>query len=338
MVASGKARYGWQGQVLSCRDDFLWTMTSLALSSVQVVGSSLAPSTDISLQNGVVEAIVSPAQGRVTFFGRPGGRNLLWTNPEPKRGPNGINHGGDRVLFSPQVLWSQIRQGGVPDPTAINTPWQVLEQSKERVVLQSEWDQDLDVRMTRTISLPQRKPELTQHYRLARRQKNPFPVHIWTIAQVPPKGAVWMDVAKDSPNHHGTAYRDLLRSLDEEASVSLLPLAQAVRFQWPSDRAAKLGTFGTWLAWVEGSQGLLVVAPWQRKKSYFIDQSNLQVFTLPGKTGFLELETQTPTSNLSPGESLEHTVRWCLLEWEESPAWDEALAGELAVKASKLAP
>lgn len=315
-----------------------WTMTSLALSSVQMADTSSSAVPDISLQNGVVKAVVSPAQGRVTFFGRPGGRNLLWTNPEPKLGPNGINHGGDRVLFSPQSLWSQIRKGGAPDPAAINTPWQVLEQSKDRVVLQSNWDEDLEVRMTRTISLPKGRPELTQHYRLTRRKKNPFPVHVWTIAQVPPKGAVWMAAATDSPNHHGNTVRDLMRSIDEDANLTVLPQAQAVRFQWPRDRATKLGTFGTWIAWVDGSQGLMVAAPWQRKNSYFIDQSNLQVFSLPGETGFVELETQTPTTDLPPGESLEHTVHWRLLEWDEPPTWDEALAEDLAAKATELTP
>ena len=313
----------------------VWTMTALTFAAAQGAPS---PATDIHLSNGIVEAIVSPAKARITFFGRPGGTNMLWSNPRPVPSPNGINHGGDRVLYSPQALWPQIRPEGAPDPTAINMPWTVIEQSINRIVLQSDWDSDLGVRMTRTVLLPDGRPELVQTYHLTRCRDNPFPVHIWTIAQVRPTGTVLMNLADEAPKHHGNAATDLLRSIDEDESIAYFPKAQALRFRWPTDRASKLGTFGTWIAWIEGTEGLLISAPWVREDAFYFDRSNLQVFVLPGPRGFMELETQTPTTMLSAKESLEHVVRWRLLSWKEPPAQNEELAKEITRLAGEMTP
>ena len=72
----------------------------------------------VRLENGAVFVEVSPGWGRVSAFGRAGGENLLYWNPDAEAGPRTAtgepyrNVGGDKLWPLVQTLWPRAYRDG----------------------------------------------------------------------------------------------------------------------------------------------------------------------------------------------------------------------------------
>lgn len=57
-----------------------------------------------------VEMVIVPDINRIVRFGRPGGPNLLWVDPEAENGPAmpWKNWGGEKLWFWPQERWPEL--------------------------------------------------------------------------------------------------------------------------------------------------------------------------------------------------------------------------------------
>lgn len=281
------------------------------------LGSSLCAN-EMLLRNGYIEVGVDPDKGRIVHLSQPGGENRLWVNPEAEkhyqeRGWN--SWGGDRVLFSAIDLWAQIYGSHHPDPVANDEPWEVVEKGETFIHLKSGLSPELGVWGERVIRLEDGKAAVRQLYRLHKVKSSPFPVHVWTLAHVPAVGTAWMGIAADTLHRPEEPVYNFFRDRKFIEGSLFFPEKGLVAIQMPKERVLKVGTFGSWVAWEHENMLLWIAADWTRNHPY-IDRSNLQVFILSGPNGFMELETQSPSTFLNVGETLEHETVMGLLDWK----------------------
>lgn len=269
----------------------------------------------LTLQNGKIFLALDPALGRIVGFGSAASRqNLIWLNradqlPDRSAPQAWRNYGGDKVWVSQQKTWPFIRNADRPDPDIDGSPWQLLEATEHRAVLESRQSRTLNVRVRRTVTLAERAPRVTIHNVLHRSAPSPFPVHIWSITQIRPTECCLLHSAAQKPDPRpylelcapGTLPRDRVTELD--ASVLFRPPRGE-----PAD--SKIGTLGKWVAAVFPDWVLLQRHIFDPTACY-PDGSSVQVYACPD---YLELETLSPSLHLQPGEELAHTVSWELRE------------------------
>lgn len=273
--------------------------------------SSFGCAEQIVLRNASVEAVIRPDIGRVISFSRVGESNVLWVADDPLAfDPTLPNYGGLRVLISPQGLWDQIHQANRPDPATDGGPWTVVEKEARHVQMTT-FSSDLGVQIVWDVRMHESRPELTMHYRMTRTAENPFPVHVWSIAQAPVGGEIYLE----SQPHIKTPYHNFLR-IPGGLKPFMEPVldARAYRFvpgSW--QEPLKTGTFGRWIAYVAKQQAFIQIGPALQKLPYS-DRSNLQAFLFPRVLPFCELEITSPTYSLRLGESFEMEETWLLAD------------------------
>ena len=262
----------------------------------------------IILRNSSAEAVIRPDIGRVMSFRRTDGENVLWTAEDPfAYGTPMPIYGGLRVMISPEVLWNQIRQPRRSDPATDGGPWTVTDQS-ERYVRMQAFSKDLGVTVRWSIRLDEECPELSFDYEIERVEDNPFPVHLWTIAQVPLTDEVFMSCQP----HVSEPYRNCIWAPTLSEHVTYFREESYLQFAGSRQvEPLKIGTFGRWLAGVRGSELFVIQVPPVELKAY-MEGSNLQAFCFPKKFPFYEMEHTGPRYALRAGESFHVQETWSL--------------------------
>jgi hypothetical protein len=265
---------------------------------------------EIKLSNARAEAVVRPDIGRVISFRRIGGDNRLWVAADPTAfGTPRPIYGGLKVMISPEVLWQQIRQEHRSDPATDGGSWTVMEQSGLHVKMQT-FSPDLGVKVTWSIRLDAERPELFLNYEIKRTAANHFPVHLWTIAQVPLEGDLLMSRLPHVPN----LYRNCIWAPKLDEYVEYLPESQAVCFSGSvCNEPLKIGTFGHWIAQINETEAFVIGVPRVERRPY-VEGSNLQGFSYASKFPFYEMEHTGPLVALQPGEVFHTQEKWMLKE------------------------
>jgi hypothetical protein len=265
---------------------------------------------EIRLANSAAQAVIRPDIGRIISFGRPGGSNRLWVAEDPDAfGTQMPLYGGLKIMVTPEVLWSQVRKTARSDPATDGGPWEVLEQSTRHVRMQI-FSPDLGVTVTWTIRLHEKQPELQIDYDMKRTEENPFPVHLWSITQVPLEGDLFMSCLP----HTQAPYRNCIWAPRLDDAVELLPDRQALRFSGlPVNEPLKVGTFGRWIAHLQKNEVFMICAQRVQRRAY-AEGSNLQAFSWAGHFPFYEMEVTSPLYDLCLGESFQTLETWKLFD------------------------
>ncbi|MFA5687924.1 MAG: hypothetical protein WC959_02045 [Kiritimatiellales bacterium] len=268
-------------------------------------------SEEIILDNGAIEAVIRPDIGRIISFRRAGEKNLLWVADDPLSiDPDLPFYGGLRILISPEGLWEQIRQVHRPDPATDGGAWTVLEKSELHIQLQT-FSPDLGVEVGWKIQVHAERAEMKIDFSMTRTKENPFPVHLWSIAQVPLGGDVFME----SRPHIPPPYHNFLRIPGGLAPyMESFHDGRVYRFHYDDrQEPLKAGTFGRWIAYAVDQTAFVLIAPEIQNLPYY-DRSNLQAFSFPRLMPFYELEITSPTYSLRLGESFQTGETWLLTD------------------------
>lgn len=281
---------------------------------------------DICLENAQARVVIRPDIGRVISFARRGGENRLWVADDPNAfGAPMPLYGGLKIMVSPEVLWPQIRGVKHSDPATDGGSWNVLEQSSLHVRMQT-FSKDLGITVTWTIRLHDERAELQIDYDVKRTTNNPFPVHLWSITQIPLEGDLYLSSLPHVPD----PYRNCIWALKLDDVVEIFPEQQALRFSGVAvNEPLKIGTFGRWIAHIKENEAFVVCAPEVERRAY-VEGSNLQAFSWAGRFPFYEMEVTSPLYDLRLGESFQTLEKWMLLDLPKSGAVDEIHAIEAA--------
>ncbi|MFA5689131.1 MAG: hypothetical protein WC959_08295 [Kiritimatiellales bacterium] len=265
---------------------------------------------EIVLRNANAEAVVRPDIGRVISFRRAGGENRLWVAEDPVAFGNAVPlYGGVKILVAPELFWKQIRGRHLPDAETDGSPWTVLEKTDGSVTLKT-FVKDVSASVCWRITLDAEQPVLTMDYTVERAGDNPFPVYLWSVAQAPLRG----DVYVSREPHVEDIFANCIRQPALDEQVTHYEDLRALKFSGTGITVPlKLGSYGQWLAKIEHGEAFIICAPAPEKKPY-LDGSNLQVFSWDGRYPFYEMEVTSPVHFLRAGESFSTQEKWLLTE------------------------
>jgi hypothetical protein len=259
----------------------------------------------VRLTNAQLFVEVSGPLGRIIGFGRKGGANRLWVNPEPAA-DGYANPGGDRLWPTLQPLWPRVYGGRhwPPDPILDGRPWTLVRCGDRQVVMQSQVQPKLGLRARRTLTLHPDRLEVRNT--LTRVAPSVFPVCVWTNTQLPLPESVALQVTQQLAP--AEPYVNLMADpIDYGADVLAKPTGRIVWNVAASPRG-KIGTLGSVISATYPDATLVQQVDYQPAGAY-ADGSNLQVYR---HRHYIEMETLSELRHLAVGESLRHTVVWTL--------------------------
>lgn len=165
-------------------------MVTGLLAAVALLQSS-APAPDIEvvfwrgrdaykLVNPVMEATVVPSLGgRIMDLRLKGGENVLYAPAKMENLGGWHNHGGDKVWFAPQSLWSWP-----PDPWIEQKEHQVVSVDGPEITIQSPISEAWGLQVTRTIRIHPTEPRLIFDTKLTNHWPRTLKVSPWQVVQL----------------------------------------------------------------------------------------------------------------------------------------------------------
>lgn len=270
----------------------------------------------IRLSNGEVELVVVPSIGRIMHFGLTGGENLLWINPKLLGLPvRDVKHwqdfGGDKAWVWPQARWNELSMTNWPPPKLLDPGRWSVERIGGHVVLVSDVDRELGLRIRRDIALVAGRPTariVTVVERVGPRgagfstqPSSDAPFAAWVIAQIPTPDELLVpsNVSSSRPWVPMSARPDprFVEAVSGGFRIHPMPSAQKAGFD-ASELAARFGELRLVQRIVGVSEGVYL-EPTDRAQVYASEHG------APGKAEYVELEFTAP-----PGQRSELVVEW----------------------------
>jgi hypothetical protein len=265
----------------------------------------------VLISNGVVEAIVVPAIGRVMQFRFVGDENgPFWENVQ-LRGKVALpysdqwaNFGGDKVWPAPQSDWATIHRRAWPPPDTFDSLPLLATVRKDSVELTSATDVFYGVWLHRIIELDKSKPVMTIKNEYHKKDGSPVRLALWTITQlqdpeqirIPTKG-----ISKKPPYRvHSPQAPPDLTLLKGMITLTRNPLANH-----------KIGSYGESLIWIGKDLTLEISSP-RQSGDYPDEGSSTEVYTSADPSPYVELEMLGPLKTVKKGDRIAHTVQYKL--------------------------
>jgi hypothetical protein len=298
-------------------------MSQPTTSAVQIVVTNYNGWTNaIVLGNGLIEAVVVPAAGRVMQFRFAGSvSGPFWENPKLFGKTSANNNwntagafGGDKSWPAPQSDW----RGGWPPPTGFDGNPYTCEITNGVVTITSVMDSDYKIQVTRTIELAAREPVMRvktifRRFDSAVRTNGIAP---WVITQVSDPVGIYVPVP--SPSIFAPAdYHQLGSGLPAQFTNA----DGLISFTRDAVSQHHLGFDAGSLAWVGTNLSLRIDAPrvpGLSETNYPNGGCNTVVYTNPNSAPYAEMEFFGSLSNLLSGQTLSFTTSYTLFNRTEN--------------------
>ncbi|MGH9554724.1 MAG: DUF4380 domain-containing protein [Terriglobales bacterium] len=260
------------------------------------------------MSNGVVEAVIVPAVGRVMqfrFAGEEGG--AFWENraldgkPADPASKEWINFGGDKSWPAPQADWPKMTGREWPPPPAFDAMRVEARVEGNEVELISPVCKFFGIRVRRRIELAESKPLLTITTTYEKVEGQPVRVSVWVITQLNEPERVFVQPAAKSRYPEG--YNKQSESLPKDLKVErgLISLTR------DASKGTKIGSDGDRLVWVGSKYILGVLSPREHGSPYPDQESSIEVWTNPDPLPYIELETLGPLATMKVGDTIDRT-------------------------------
>ena len=267
----------------------------------------------IVLSNGVVEAVIVPAIGRVMqlrFAGEQEGPfwendKLRGTKPDADS-TEWANFGGDKAWPAPQANWPQIISRGWPPPAGFDgMPMEAVVEGAA-VILVSPVDPGFGIRVRRRIELQPGLPVMTTTTRYEKISGPPVEVGVWVITQVKDPVAVFAILPETA--HSGAGY---VRQSDElpahfKLEDNLMALTRDPK------KNHKIVTMAGTLVWVGRTELLRIDSALVPGGKYPDDGSSAEIYTNLDPLAYVELELLGPLAPMVVGDKIERLSTYTL--------------------------
>jgi|GEM_PF-1600483 len=273
------------------------------------------------IRNDQIELSVSPATGRIVYFGLIGGSNLLWINSKPHIGlspfPGWTNWGGDKLWVWPEKdwpVWNGSEAAPPGDPAVGNFTVSVRQRS---IRMTSPVIPRYGLRMMREITLDETEPRVTiiNTFEQVIAPEQKLPVTPWTVTQIPAPKCIYARLAAGAKS---PGYMDLASNPWTPASVA----GRVLTFDRPASPRLKIGLDADLLALpVEGDllfamSNSSLVEPSKPQEPF----TKAQLFTSPDVSSYrapdvgpyIEIEFTGQLKRLALGQSVSMTTVWQL--------------------------
>jgi hypothetical protein len=265
------------------------------------------------LSNGIVEATVVPAIGRVMQLRLEGeAEGVFWENREldgqlhDDASNEWINFGGDKCWPAPQAVWTGQQGRAWPPPAAFDARPVKATPIERGVLVTSPIDPGFGIQVVRRIEVEAGQPVLRIHTEYRKLKGRAVRVGVWTITQMrdPERVAILLP----ERSKHPAGYLRLLASEPEQLKLTsrLLSLQRHPRLY------VKLGSDGGSMAWV-GARCALRIDAETGAGEYPDGGCATEIYTNPDPLPYVELETLGPLTSLSVGERIARGTSYTVL-------------------------
>ena len=275
--------------------------------------------------NDVLEIVVLPQTGRLIHLSAPGKENFLTFNASlvgqlpPVEEGDWLNYGGDWMWVVHQDRWEAMGGNRWPplrvlDRAHWSSEVEIDEKGTTHIRLRREVGAPVFVSIERHFELPAGDlAELTVHQSILRIQTSEIPVTLWQICQVKDAEQVMISASQDDVDGKGFT-RIGFDSVGEDV---LYECEEALVYHPKAGAEHKIGTQGDWIAARKQDQALLIWAEGGRGAGEQPDNGSTVVFYSNAGLGYSEIETQSEEVALAPGEFLQNTVQYRLVDVEK---------------------
>jgi hypothetical protein len=266
------------------------------------------------LSNGLVEAVVVPAVGRVMQLRFVGERDgPFWENPTigahtaATDTEGWANFGGDKAWPSPQSDWDRLAGRGWPPPTSFDgRPMEASVDGPASLTLISPIDAGYGIRVKRRVELAPDRPVMTVTTTYEKAAEAPLEVGVWVITQL--KNPVLVSVPLRGACGKGSDFvpqSDRLPA-DLHVAAGLLSLTRDPR------ENHKIGMRAATLVWVGATELLRIDSSLVAGAKYPDDGCSAEVYTNADPLPYVELELLGPLTRLAAGEKIERVSSYTL--------------------------
>jgi hypothetical protein len=279
----------------------------------------------VSVNNGLVEALINPTDGRVQQFRFLGDADgALWENPQlygmaPHNGFGYNNFGGDKAWPSPQSAW------GWPPPKGFDGRPNTVSFTNGIITLVTPVDSKYKIQVTRTIELPSNEPVMRITTIFTRTEATSLtnnPLGVWIDCQAAVSADSRCYVPVPSPSLFTNGYTTTgSRQFTEVLPPTFTNTNGLISFSMPPDGNQKLGFDGGTLALVGTNLDLRVDAPRIVGATYPDGNSSTEVYTAQG---YFELELLGPLAELPVGGQMQFVTVYTLFRRTEPTTDAEA--------------
>lgn len=283
------------------------------------------------LTNGLVEAIVVPAAGRLMQLRLQGdSEGSLWENPALDGGRRDAapgewrNFGGDKCWPSPQSNWARQQGHSWPPPRGFDgLPMQALV-SGEWLELRAAVDDAWGVEVRRRMQLVAGMPVLKVRTEYRKLTDSPVTIGVWTISQFREPELV---CAKLNPkSRFSGGYTHLLEDEPEQLQChSLEDGARMLTLARHREAFTKVGLDGTSLLWI-GASSTVRMDIESVPGEYPDGGCATEIYTNPGPMDYVELEMLGPMTEMNPGDTIHQVVTYTVMPRTRVDAVAEAKA------------
>jgi hypothetical protein len=267
----------------------------------------------LRLSNGVAEAMVVPAIGRIMQFRFLGDEpGPFWENCElygrygtAANGDDWLNFGGDKTWPSPQGDWEKQTGRTWPPPAAFDSLPYEAEAHDDQVLLTSQADPHYGMKAVRRLTLASEEPRLeitTEFHKLAGKASR---VGVWVITQFREPERVFGLLPERPRLPQGYVQQMGGAPKDLERDGRLLSLKRH------SSETIKIGTVATSLLWMDARVALAINAQ-DSPGEYPNGGSSTEIYTNPDPLPYVELETEGPLKILEAGDRMAQTNAYTL--------------------------
>jgi hypothetical protein len=263
------------------------------------------------MTDGEVDLIFIPSIGRIMRFGRVGGPNLLWENPDlagKLPDPAAVdwqNFGGDKLWPAPQERWGWPPDRDI-DPGAHTV--ETLPGGLLRVTGRSSARHG--VRFLREISLSRTGAQVSIVNILENTGSRPVDWSVWEVAQV--NDPRWAEIPIDRIGSLNFFDDPTVRDRGLAMKGSVARGGATVRLTRSASKGGKVGT-GSPTQWGRARIGgvvFTILGP-NRQPGRYPDKGCLQeIYSSADPAKYMELELLSTIVHLNPGEKTSFTTRW----------------------------
>jgi len=265
------------------------------------------------ISNGIVEAVVVPAIGRVMQFRLAGECDgAFWENRaldgqlHSADSEEWINFGGDKCWPAPQSEW--IRQQGRewPPPVGFDSSPVEAVATECGVVLTSPVDPAFGIQVTRRVELDTESPVMRVKTTYHKITGSPVTVGVWSITQMQEPERVFLPLQTDSKMHGG--YLRLIDVVPEGLRIE----DGLLSFVRHPAQYTKIGSDACSMVWV--GPKLVVRIDAETGSGEYPDSGCVtEVYTNPDPMPYVELETLGPLATMSAGDQIQRTTTYTIM-------------------------
>jgi len=258
----------------------------------------------VEIANGYARLVFVPQIGRIMYFGRSSGGNLLWINSAVNQSDGWVNWGGDKLWTAPQARWNWP-----PDKDVDGSTWTVVKRS-DGFLATSPVSQKDGIIFARRVSMVAGEPTVKITNTLQKVRGIPLDLSIWQVTQVANPDDMILQ-RRVTPERLDGFGRYSEKSREFESRVSQEGFVAFRRHPKVSMKFGSSGISGL-VASRHRDTYFRMQTPYQEGATYPDGGLAQQIYLSNNPLAYGELELCSPIQTYRPGDQSSMTVTWSL--------------------------